>query len=300
MVYRSVADLDFALEDVPRLPRPDRVVMTTPDYYDVQYVINPHMAGRIGSVDTEEAEQQWRRLRDAYQDLGFDVVELAGERDLLDMVFCANQTLPFFDPRTRRRGAVLSRMHAEQRRPEVAHYARFFEADGAEVEQLPDAVDADFEGMGDTLWHPGRYLLWGGHGFRTDAATYEYLSDLLDVRVLLLELDDPEFYHLDTCLALLDERTALVFPEAFHPEALGLIHHVFEHVVEAPEDEARRLFACNAHCPDGTHVLIQRGCTVTNDRLRDAGFVPVEVDTSEFLKAGGSVFCMKLMTWSPR
>ena len=32
-------------------------------------------------------------------------------------------------------------------------------------------------------------------------------------------------------------------------------------------------------------------------RLRAAGFEPVEMDTSEFLKSGGSVFCMKLMFW---
>jgi N-dimethylarginine dimethylaminohydrolase len=31
--------------------------------------------------------------------------------------------------------------------------------------------------------------------------------------------------------------------------------------------------------------------------LREAGFTPLELDTSEFIKAGGSVFCMKLMFW---
>jgi N-dimethylarginine dimethylaminohydrolase len=44
-------------------------------------------------------------------------------------------------------------------------------------------------------------------------------------------------------------------------------------------------------------VLIQEGCDGTVDRLRAHGFVPVELDTSEFLKAGGSVFCMKQMIW---
>jgi N-dimethylarginine dimethylaminohydrolase len=72
---------------------------------------------------------------------------------------------------------------------------------------------------------------------------------------------------------------------------------MFERVIEAPENEARGLFACNAHSPDGRHVVIQRGCTETNTALEQAGFAVIEVDTDEYLKSGGSVFCMKLMTW---
>ena len=64
-----------------------------------------------------------------------------------------------------------------------------------------------------------------------------------------------------------------------------------------PEDEARHRLASNAHCPDGKHVLIQEGCPVTNRQLKEAGFIPVELETGEFLKAGGSVFCMKQMFW---
>jgi N-dimethylarginine dimethylaminohydrolase len=44
-------------------------------------------------------------------------------------------------------------------------------------------------------------------------------------------------------------------------------------------------------------VLIQRGCAVTNERLRAAGYEVRELDTDEFLKSGGSVFCMKLLMW---
>jgi N-dimethylarginine dimethylaminohydrolase len=151
--------------------------------------------------------------------------------------------------------------------------------------------------MGDALWHPGRRLLWGGYGFRTELAVYEHLSETLAVPVLPLALHDPEFYHLDTCLCPLDEQTALVYPGAFTAEGLETVRAHFERVIEAPEDEARTRFACNAHSPDGQTVLIQRGCTVTNARLREAGYEVVELETDEFLKSGGSVFCMKVMYW---
>ena len=40
-------------------------------------------------------------------------------------------------------------------------------------------------------------------------------------------------------------------------------------------------------------VVIQSGCRVLSSKLRELGFAVDEVDTSEFLKSGGSVFCMK-------
>ena len=295
MLYRSAADLDFDLSDCASLPRPGRVLLTTPEHFDVQYAINPHMAGNEDSVNAGEAGKQWRALREAYRSLSLPVEELPGAEGLPDMVFCANQTLPFY--KDGEKGVVISRMHAAERRDEVPHYARFFRRRGYEVLRLPDDVDGAFEGMGDALWHPRRHLLWGGHGVRTAPAVYEYISEALDVPVVLLTLSDDDFYHLDTCFSVLDERSVLIHPGAFDDDGLALIHDLFERVIEAPEDEARELFACNAHCPDEEHVLIQRGCDTTTRRLRDAGFAPVELETSEFLKAGGSVFCMKLMFW---
>ena len=295
VLTRAAADAP-RLADLPALPRPGRVLMTTPAHFEVAYVINPHMEGNAGTVDHGEATRQWNALADQYRALGLDVAELGGVYGLADMVFCANQTLPFTRP-DGARGVVLSRMNAEQRKGEVPHYAEFFAGQDYEVHRLADDVSGTFEGMGDALWHPGRRLLWGGYGFRTDRGVYDRLADFLNTTVCALRLDDPDFYHLDTCLAPLDEQTALIFPGAFDEAGLALIRHYFEQVIEAPEDEARGLFACNAHCPDERHVVIQRGCTVTNGRLREAGFEPIEVETGEFLKSGGSVFCMKLMFW---
>jgi N-dimethylarginine dimethylaminohydrolase len=297
LIYRSLDALDFALTDCPPVARPQQVLLTTPDYFDVEYVINPHMEGQAVAVDKDEAIRQWEALRETYDALGVDVHTADGAAGLPDMVFCANQTLPALDPESGRRSVVLSRMHAAQRREEVPYYAGFFSEHGYDVRELSNDLDGHFEGMGDALWHPGRHLLWGGHGFRTSPEVYEALSELTGAPVLLLELADEDFYHLDTCLCPLDEQTALVYPGAFTEEGDALIEHFFETVIEVPAVEAREQFACNAHCPDGQHVLIQRGCDVTEEQLEAAGFTPVPLDTGEFLKSGGSVFCMKLMFW---
>jgi N-dimethylarginine dimethylaminohydrolase len=41
-------------------------------------------------------------------------------------------------------------------------------------------------------------------------------------------------------------------------------------------------------------VLIEATCNRTAAMLEEKGFVVRRLETSEFLKAGGSVFCMKL------
>ena len=286
----------FSLDALPAIPRPGRVLMTTPEHFAVEYVINPHMEGNVGDVDSARARAQWDALKAAYERLGVEVVDVAGVADLPDMVFCANQTLPYQTPGGER-GVILSRMHAPQRKPEVEHYERFFRGEGYEVHALDADLPGDFEGMGDALWHPGRYLLWGGYGYRTDRQVYTRFADTLGFPIVALELTDPDFYPLDTCLCPLDEETALYYPGAFTEEGIAAIRQHFRRVIEAPEADARERFACNAHSPDGRHVLIQKGCMDTNGLLRAAGFEPVELDTSEFLKSGGSVFCMKLMFW---
>lgn len=278
-------------------PSPGRVLLATPEHYEIRYVINPHMEGNVGTVDTERAKAQWRALRDAYEDLGIEVFEIPGRPALPDMVFCANQTLPFRRPEDGRTGVVASRMHSVHRAPEVQDFIQFFEEEGYEPIELPDDIPGSFEGMGDAIWHTGRYLLWGGHGFRTDPRVYEAISERLNVDILLLSLSDPDFYHLDTCFSVLDRDTVLVFPGAFDETGLALIHSMFWRVLEASDFESRRGFACNAHCPDGKHVLIQAGNPDTCNMLRHNDFEPIELETGEFVKSGGSVFCMKQMFW---
>ena len=45
------------------------------------------------------------------------------------------------------------------------------------------------------------------------------------------------------------------------------------------------------------HMLLHPGSRVTNARLREAGYEVVEIETGEYLKSGGSVFCMKVVYW---
>lgn len=295
-VFTSVKDIDFTISDLPTMPAPGRVLMVKPTHFDVEYVINPHMKNQVGQVDKMQANNEWEHLKDGYKELGLDVHILEGQEGLPDMVFCANQSLPYIDENGVKK-VIMSIMHSDQRKEEVSHVEKFYDEMGYEILYLDSDKIDDFEGMGDGLWHFKRRLLWGGYGYRSSIKAYEKISEKLNIPVVTLELKDENFYHLDTCLSILNEKTALIYADAFTDEGLAMIHKLFDTVIEATSYEAEKLFAVNAGCPDGKNVFIQQGCTDVTQKLRDAKFSVHEFSTYEYIKSGGSVFCMKMMLW---
>lgn len=274
--------------------------MIDPDAFTIVDAINPHMKaadGRLNVIDKTRALAQWEALRATYQGLGMTVDVLRSAPACPDMVFCANQTFPFWNKRGEA-SVVLGNMANESRQAEVAPIQAQLLARGVNCQLLPERTEATlFEGMGDALWVPGRRLICGGYGYRTKREIYEVLEAITETPIVLFELVQPKFYHLDTCLSILDDRTVLACREGFQARDWTKLQKLFEQVIEVPLAEADAPgFACNAHCPDGKHVIIQRGNRTTCQQIEKAGFVPVEVDTDEFIKSGGSVFCMKLQS----
>lgn len=295
-VITSVDQLDFKRSDLRTMPAPSKVLMVEPTHYDVEYVINPYMKNQIGEVDKMQALNEWEHLRDGFEELGFKVDVLDGEPGLPDMVFCANQSLPFIG-RDGEKQVLMSVMKADQRKGEVPFIESYYRKENYTVNHITGDTVKSFEGMGDALWHFKRGLIWGAFGFRSSLEVYDQISDLFDVPVIALELQQEEFYHLDTCMCVLNEDSVLVYSDAFSADGMKLIRSMFDNVIEASAYEAEKLFAVNAVSPDGKNVLIQQGCTDVNQKLRDAGFYVHEYSTYEFLKSGGSVFCMKMMLW---
>ncbi|MBX2804007.1 MAG: hypothetical protein KTR31_40400 [Myxococcales bacterium] len=269
------------------------VLLAEPTFFDVTYVINPHMAGAVGTIDRVAARHQWEALRSVYQELGLVVEVLEAVQGLSDLVFVANQCFPFVAADGARE-VLLSQMRWPERRPEVAVVADWFARRGITARSLQDP-GVFLEGMGDIQWHPSGRALLGGHGFRTSAAAYDDPTLTSVAPVHPLKLVDEQLYHLDTCLSPIDEHTAVVCFEAFDEPSREVLRGAFDQLIEVPYDEAVRTLACNGHCPDGKHFIVHHEARVTAERVRQAGYEVVEVDTSEFLKSGGSVQCMKLM-----
>lgn len=271
--------------------------MCDPKHFRVEYVINPYMqtaSGELQKVDVALAQKQWLSLKAVYDELGYKVAVLPGDPKLPDMVFTANQSFPFATPAGERH-VILSRMHSEFRRAEVPYFRKWYEEAGYKVHELKNP--SPFEGNGDALLHLPYGFVWGGYGHRTARETYKEISERFGLTVLLLKLTRPEYYHLDTCFSILDEKTVAVQESAFEPEGMRMIYSVFDKVIETDPEENLQHFCCNSHSPNGKDVILHHGAKKFRRDLEKAGFHPREIDTSEFMKSGGSVFCMKMMVF---
>jgi N-dimethylarginine dimethylaminohydrolase len=294
-LIRSTSDLQGrTLKDFAERKEPENALLCPPDYFNVIDVKNPHMKDQIGRVDRAEAVKQWKGVQKAIESTDRKVHLLDATVDLEDMVFTANPVLPG-ENENGERIALLSNMRHPSRKKEVAAFEKWFSTHGYKAARLSNA-NWNFEGQGDALWHPRKKLLWGGYGFRTAPEVYEEVSRVFSTPVVLTELTNEHFYHLDTCLCPLSENEALYYPAAFKKEGIELIRALFSDPIEVNRDEAQKGFACNALVL-GKTVLIQKGNSETVSQLKKRGYTPVELDTSEFMKSGGSVFCMKMMVY---
>lgn len=272
---------------------PRSVLMTKPIGYKVAYSINPHMSdefGNLNQVNEDRAMSQWATMKDLLESLGLKVSTLDGQPILPDMVFCANQTFPF-KKASGETAFILSHMSSNFRKPEVKFYKEWAEKNGYEVFEL--ASQSAFEGMGDALWNYESGEIFGGYGFRTSLEVYEEIERITNSKVHRLNLVDNRFYHLDTCLTIINKTTAFAVKEAFGPTGWALLQDKFEHLIEIPVDEAIQNFSGNMLCVNGTDIVIQKGAVQTTRLLKEFGLNIHEIETSEFMKSGGSVFCMK-------
>jgi len=288
------------LKDVAVRPEPLHVLMVSPDHFDIVDVKNIHMSGNEGQVDKEKSRAQWQAIYDIYtlekNNGNIDGMHtLPGAAGCEDMVFAANQSFPWIDEQGHKK-VVMSRMRHESRAKEVPYFEAYYKNIGYHI--IPPPGKGLLEGMGDLIPLPGRKLIFGGYGHRTDPDTLQSLSTILNTQIIPLKLVNESFYHLDTCFIPLNIHTALVVKEAFEEEDFKLIQLLFPEVIEIPLYEAEDGFALNAHVVQGhknPFAIIQERNLFTADVLRQRGYTVYETDTSEYMKSGGSVFCMKMM-----
>jgi N-dimethylarginine dimethylaminohydrolase len=259
-----------------RTARTCRYVMTSPEFFAVEYAINPWM-DPAAPVDRRAAALQWESLHQTYRSLGHTVDLVRPEPGLPDMVYAANGGLIAGDT------AVLARFKFAERAAESIAYGAWMQERGYHVVPTRHVN----EGQGDLLL-VGEIVL-AGHGFRTDVRAHAEIAEALRMPVVSLELVDPRFYHLDTALAVLDDKTIAYYPPAFSEAAQRQLRALFPDAIIAGSADAY-LLGLNA-VSDGLHVVHPSGATGFAAQLRDAGFHPIGVDLSELLKGGGSIKC---------
>nr|WP_297430029.1 dimethylargininase [uncultured Actinotalea sp.] len=272
-----------ATTTVERASTPRRFLMCRPEHYTVSYEINPWM-DVTRHTDRDLALQQWETLYRTYLAWGHTVDLIDPLPGLPDMVYAANGA-------TVVDGVVYSaRFRYDERGPEGPAYEQWFADAGFRTHTAAEVN----EGEGDILM-VGDVLL-AGYGFRTDRSSHAELAELVGREVVSLELVNPHYYHLDTALAVLDSDPAqplvAYYPPAFSAESQRVLGELYPDAIIATDRDAVAL-GLNA-VSDGRRVVLAPGATDLAGALRDRGFEPHAVDTSELLKGGGGAKCCTL------
>jgi N-dimethylarginine dimethylaminohydrolase len=255
--------------------------MCPPDFYGIEYEINPWMS-RSRASDDQRARDQWRALFELLKDLGTDIRLMSAVKGLPDLVFTANAALIW------REVAFLARFRHTARQGETLHDEAWFRESGFDTRVLP--LGWDFEGAGDALFCG--QTLFGGYLIRSDAGALQWLAAQIGCPAIPLQLVDDRYYHLDTCFCPLTAEAAIYFPPAFDDYGCRALEEYIPTLIAVLPEEAAR-FACNAVVV-GDHVVLNTGCPRLESDLVKLGLRPHSTELNEFIKAGGSAKCLTL------
>ena len=258
-----------------------RFLMCPPEHFGVLYEINPWMHQEV-TVDLDGARLEWEGLRSTLEDAGATVETLEPQPALPDLVFTANAGV------VNRDCFVPSRFRHPQRQAEVPHYVSWFSSHGYRVADLPEGVA--HEGAGDAL--PFGSVLLSGYRFRSDAAAHVALSQLVGVPVRPVELSDARFYHLDLTFCPLDDRRALVAPQAWDRYGQRVIASIVPEPLVLESDETAAF--CANSVVVGTTVVMPTCPPRVGRQLEAWGFDVAVAPVGEFQKAGGGCRCLTL------
>src|SRR5688500_4274969 len=119
------------------------ILMCPPDYFGIEYEINPWM-NRTRQSDQSLAAEQWLALRQLLEEAGAQISLMEPISGLPDLVFTANAAMIY------RRQAVLARFRHPERQGEEPYDEGWLKEHSFEVQRPPEG--AYFEGAGDALF----------------------------------------------------------------------------------------------------------------------------------------------------
>ncbi|MCO5233890.1 MAG: hypothetical protein LC105_05790 [Chitinophagales bacterium] len=298
--YGVIIDVsDWDIQQIPSMDLPSGLLMVSPEGFEIVDIKNPYMANHIGKVNKDIVLAQWKNIFEIlvqWKSLGVikNLEVIKGKVGLEDMVFCANPFFAYLDVMNQPM-ILLSNMRHKRRQLEIKEYRSYFSSHSVKVFNIPKNIK--IEGNGDLIAHPHRRLIWMGYGYRTDIAAADTLTQKLQTYIIPLHLVNEHFYHLDTCFCVIDEDHVAICRTAFDEESYLRIKQVFSFVFEISEKEAKEKFSLNSLVMSNQYrekyAIVPKGSTEMIAILTSLNVHISIVDTDEFIKSGGSVYCMK-------
>ena len=124
--------------------------------------------------------------------------------------------------------------------------------------------------------------LFVGQSSRTNSSGILQLQGFLpDMKVITVKMD---LLHLLCGCSYLNDSTMMITPELVSPQNFSGLEYV-----KLNREDA---YASDALYLGNRRVLIPSGFPIASNRLKEAGYSPVEIDVSEFRKGDGGVTCL--------
>jgi N-dimethylarginine dimethylaminohydrolase len=263
--------------------------MVRPEYFRVDYSINPWMHPDEWKLDYSQlAQQQWNQLKGKIEDAGGKVIVEHGQPDCPDMCFVANAGVVLDN-----KALASSFVHPERQTEEARWYRIFYKSLFIDNVYFTAYYGRyiPFEGAGDCLWDSTRKTFWLGHGIRSDIEATAEVIKAFHKPVKPLQLIDPRFYHLDMAMCILPHGEILNNPEAFDTDSrkiLSLQENIFVSEADA------LAFACNLVAVNDSLIVNNGISEELFNELTVRGYTVIQTDFSAFIKAGGAASCLTL------
>jgi N-dimethylarginine dimethylaminohydrolase len=274
-----------------------RVLMSDPQYFTDDFAINPYMDSAL-AIDTTKAAAEHAAIRQAFQDAGMQVEQVAAPVNCQDGVYTANWGLVRGDK------VILSSL-PNKRQAEQPAAKKALQDLGKAVVEAPFR----FSGQGDAL--PCGDLVFMGTTYRTDPRMHHFVAEQLGYRVISLQTvpsrdvqgtpvinsvtgwPDSFFYDIDLALSVLSPTLIAWCPDAFVPESQTKIHQLDIDKIEVSFEEATKGFACNL-VSTGETVIMSAQAPLLRKAVEAKGLKTITPQITELAKGGGYIRCVSL------
>ena len=229
---------------------------------------------RSDHVDPELAQRQWAGYVAALHDAGWTTHEVPAAPECPDSVFVEDTMVVYGDL------AVISRLGASERRPEIIAAEDAVQAQGYRVAAIeaPGTLDG-----GDVLKHDG--TVWVGIGGRTNAEGIAQLaSHLQPFGVDVVSVPLTKALHLKSAVTALPDGTVVGYEPVV--DDAGVWGERFLAVPEEPGSHVVLL--------DDDKLLMSSAAPRTANLFEQRGYRVIAVDISEFEKLEGCVTCLSV------
>jgi len=225
-------------------------------------------------IDVKLAKDQHKDYVSTLRESGLHVVELHPLEDFPDSVFMQDPAL------LGSHRAVIGRFGERSRRGEEKALHNDLSEHRVEVGKIHFvSYPGTLEGGDISVTDHGIFV---GESRRTNRNGIRQLSTYLDnLEVKAVKTD---LLHLLCGCSYLNRKTMIIAPDLVSPELFPGFRFV-----TIPREEA---YAADALYLGEGRVLIPSGFPKTIMKLREAGYKPTEVETSEFYKGDGGVTCL--------